>query len=288
MRGRVDAGQRHRFRGGRRRQIAEATFHPDPAGGAASPPTAHGGMGHVLHAADLEQRGTRRYPNSWPTAIGHRHPGAGGAADDPYNRHEEGKAEQCEECVLQPVAQSDQSGTHGGIRRARGGLQPLQLARFGNLRRHLPTGHREARQRRHRQGDGQGEQDLPRLRVPGRQAEPVVDADAAVHPYAQQQRGMLEGEHRPDVGEFEGVGVIGAGEAGCAAVEDHVREEEERNGKSADDLSDLPERQLPGEPERNLVKGQRDMGHKGAEQDDRTRPGPCHDLAPVLHGMHRL
>src|SRR5262245_53200260 len=109
-----------------------------------------------------------------------------------------------------------------------------------------------------------------------------------MHPYTQQQRSMLEGEHRPDVREFEGVSVISAGEAGCATVEHHVREEEERNGKSTDDLSDLPERQLPGEPERNLVKGQRDMCHKGAEQDDRTRPGPCHGLAPVLHGMHRL
>jgi hypothetical protein len=29
VRGRVDAGQRHRFHGGRRWQIAEATFHPD-------------------------------------------------------------------------------------------------------------------------------------------------------------------------------------------------------------------------------------------------------------------
>ena len=59
--------------------------------------------------------------------------------------------------------------------------------------------------------------------------------------------------------------------------------------KSADDLRRLPERQLPGEPERDLVEGQQRCGsRRPPSRTIEPSHGACHDLAPVLHGLHRL
>ena len=164
VRRRVDAGKRHRLGGGRRRQVAEAAVDPDPAGGAARPPAAHGGVRHVVHAADLEQRRPRRDPNHRPATIGHLHPGAGGPTHDPHHRHQQSEAEQPEEGLRRPVVQRDQRAPRCCVGRARGGLQPAPCAGLGNLRRHLPAGHREAGQRRHRQRDRQREQQRAHLR----------------------------------------------------------------------------------------------------------------------------
>ena len=119
-----------------------------------------------------------------------------------------------------------------------------QLRRSSGHRKllfNLPAHHGESGQRRHRQGHRQREQDLPHAAVPGRQAQPVVHADAAMHPHAHEQRRMLQRQSRPDVGQLEGIAVIGASKACRPAVEHSMRDEEQRNGKPAGDLRGLPE-----------------------------------------------
>ncbi len=285
---RVDAGKRHGLGGRRRRQLGKAAVHADPAGRAARPPAAHRGERHGPHAAHLQQSRSGRDADRRPAAIGHRDPGGSGAAYDAHHRHQQGKAGENEKRLPQAVVQGDESLRGGRVRRARDSLQLVPRPGLGDLCCHLPARHGEARQRRHRQRHGEREQDLPHQRVPRRQAQPVMDADAAVHPHAQQERAVLQRQPRPDVGELPGVGIVGAGEARCTTVVDHMRDQKQRDRQPGGDLRRLPERQLPGEPLGDPAERQQQVDQKRGEEDDRAGPRARHGLAPALDGVHRL
>ncbi len=269
-------------------KVLEAAFHPDPAGGAARASAAYGSVRHVLHAADLEQGRAGRHAHRRATAIGHLDPRARGTPHDAHQGNQQGQSEQGEECLAQPIMQGRQPVGRCAMRRAGGRLQFLPGAGLGDLGGHLPACHGEAGQGSNRQRHGERKQRLARVLVPGGQPQPVVDADAAVHPHHQQQRAVLERERGPDIGKLVGIGVVGAGQAGGAAIEHHVGDEEQRDREPADDLRGFPDRHLPGEPGRQLVEREQDVGDECAEQDDGAGPRARHHLAPVLHRLHRI
>ena len=246
--------------------------------------------GTLLHAAHLQQRRPGRDADGRPAAIGHLDPGGGGAAHDAHHRHHEGEAERARET---PAA-GGRAGRRGAPRRPR----PARARRPAACPRRPGSATcaatcRPATEKPASAATGSATASANRTcrtpRVPGCQAQPVVEADAAVHPHDQEQRAVLQGQRRPDVAELPGVGVVGAGKARRTAVEDHVGDQKQRDGEAGGDLRRLPERQPPGEPLGRSCRARAAMWTRKADkQDDRARPRARDRLAPALHGVHRL
>ena len=245
-------------------------------------------MRHGAHAADLEQRRAQRHAHDGPAAVGHLDLAAGGTAHAAHDRHQQRQREQHQERGAQAVMQRLEPGDGHRVGRARHRLQPVPGAGLDEARRHLPPGHREARQCAHGKRHGEPQQHGLQAAIPPGEAQPVVQADAAVHPHHQQEERVLPGERRPDVAELVSVGVVGAGEAGRAAVVDDVGDEKERDGEAGQDLRRFPDGQPPRQSARDLVERQRDVDEEGGQQHARAQPRARDDFAPRLHALHRL
>ena len=105
-----------------------------------------------------------------------------------------------------------------------------------------PADH-EAAQRRQRHDDGDEQQHRLGGTVGRIQAQPVVQADAAVQPHEQQQRALQDGARRPQAGQLVQVVVLHAEEDMRDPRIDDMRQQQEGNSQPERDLDQLPRRQ---------------------------------------------
>ncbi len=285
---RGNARERDGFGVSRRVQRRVASIDAHAAGRAARAPTAHRSVRDAIHAADLEQRRAEGHPHGRPAGVLDRHlrPRAlhvPAPADVGRNEQQEGAESQTHQQPVPrqqtpvggvgPVGQLLDAGEHLGA-----------LDRLGNgaARDH------ESAQRRQRDGDGDKQQQRLEGAIGRIEAQPEMDADAAVRPHQQQQRALQDRALRPQPRQLVEVIVLDVEKHVRDARVDDVREQQERDGEAEDELHQLPRRQPKGVAVGELVERQRDVRRQRHHQHERARQRARHHLPPRLHVVHGL
>lgn len=285
---RADAAERYGLGKTRQRQLLEPAVDPHPAGRAARAAAAHGRMRHAPQAADLQQRRSDRSVHQRPARVLDRDslgPIAGNATRREQSRYgRDGRDEDRHRRHLD-------GGEHGlrlGVRPAR----RLPHVRDGLGRRegrgHLPAGHRESCHCQRRQKHRRRQEHRRETRIPGREPEPEVQADAGVRPHHQHERCLPHGIGWPQLGQRKAVGVVPAEQLVADPRHCHVVEQQDRDGQSAGDLKRLPGRQAQRRPRGQFDQRQADVDQKGTPKDDRTQRRARVADTPRLHGLHDL
>ena len=283
---RIDRAERHALGERRGRQRAAALVDAHPASRAARAAAAHGGVRHPRHAAHLEQRRPRRDLNRRTAGVSDRHlrPELARQIAEQQIEGDDGK-DAAELDARQRPEPRERVGC-GGPRPLRDVLQAFVDARHLDRRGDAAARHDKARERGDGDQDGERNEDRQRAPVGGIEAQPEVDAEAAVHPHEDEQHALHDGAHRPQLGELVDVDVVDAEEHVRDARVDNVRKEPERDQKTERDLHELPQWQPQRDAAGELVERQRDVDDERTQEHDgagcRAGDGP----APLLHRLH--
>ncbi|WP_316170424.1 hypothetical protein [Bradyrhizobium sp. SZCCHNRI1058] len=150
------------------------------------------------------------------------------------------------------------------------------------------SGHHETHQRRHRHRDGENNQQRLDEAVPAPEFQPMMQADAAVDPDQQQQRGLNPGRLGPQQRQRIEVAILNAEQRMSHVGLDDMRQQQQRDRKSGGDLNKLPRGQPPRAALNRLGERQHDMREQCRRQHDHSRPRSGDDQSPFLHLVHRL
>jgi hypothetical protein len=239
---RADRAQPAQLGLARQRQRRLVADHHHPAGRAAAATAAHRHVRDAVHAAHLEQRRPFGGLAEWAADILH------GDAHRPPLLHRARDAEQDRQCGDRIEADrrigapSDDPRLRRGVGPVGGSLEGGEGGGVGGAQRHLAALRDDAehsRERQQRRGDEQVGADPA---IAARQAQPVVQAEAAVHPDEEQQHRLLDHDVGPDLAQLVGIGrstlistpsraglrIDAEGEVRDARVDD-VRQEQERD-----------------------------------------------------------
>ena len=183
VRRRHDACERHGFGAARRRRSARPLSTPTrQVEQRARPPHTEACGTSLMRLISSSVGPGGPAPRS--AAIGDLDLGAGGAAHARTSRHQRASASNARNARRSRSCSVARRAAGRCIGRARGGLQLVPGPRRPIRAATSPARHREAGQRRDRQRHRQREQHRAHARVPGGETQPVVHADAAVHPHA--------------------------------------------------------------------------------------------------------
>ncbi len=200
---RMDALQRRPLIRRCRQAVVLARRHLYPAGRAARPPAAHGGMRQMEGAARLQDRPAARYPHG-ASGIGDRdEPSAAVLEKIAHRARGEGRADQGKITDEQSVVPTRDAGALGGMRRAQ---KILRRRGGGGIGGKLAAHGNEAEGREHRQQQRNRKQHKPRAPVPRPPIEGKMQAEAAVDPARRQQAELHSLRiRRPEIGDDIGV-----------------------------------------------------------------------------------
>ena len=234
----------------RRGQRVEPLRHHHPAGGAARPAAAHGGVRHAVVAQGLEHgcAGQDREPPSARMRQGRRR--AAPIAPVARRARTERQAHQAD--MDAEHAPGDVIDRRRRLRRAVGALaRRPDIVRILRCAQRLIAGGDEAGKRQRRQQHGKGAECDDPVAVPGLGPQPEVNADRGVQPDHDERQDLQDAQPRPRVPERQhrrAVGRAGAqrelGDAGGG----HVSRQQERDAQPKRELPQLPARHSQAAP----------------------------------------
>jgi hypothetical protein len=242
------------------------------AGRAPPAAAAHRGVRNAGRAAGVEDGRATLHRHLLPLGIADRHRAVPAQPGAQLARRQGGQAdggETQQEVELKPIEAGDLRLVGKVDRRGRG----IEPAGHGHQPVDLLPGPHEAEQRQHRDQQRGGEQVRRGGRIPRLQAQPEVQAEAAMHPGDDEADGLAQPDHRrehPGRQHDEAVGVVGVEQLVGHARAQHVQHHERRHQQPEHELRRLPGMHAHGAPPVERPEGEREMRRQRAVEDRRA------------------
>ena len=168
-------------------------------------------------------------------------------------------------------------------------LEPSRLGHGHGAQLAAAVGEPDQRQDRQEHGDGQ----QPRLggEVPRAQAQPEMNADAAVQPDDDQHHALARRPVRPQRVQHIGIAVVDPEQLMGAAGAEHVDHQPERDQEAERGLDQLPRRHPQAAPAPELAQRERHVGRERRVEEHGSgerAPYRCEDPAAGLHRRERV
>jgi hypothetical protein len=160
--------------------------------------------------------------------------------------------------------------------------------RVFDQRRHRAPRDHEAAERRQRHGNGDEKHHGLSSSIRLVEPQPEVNANTTVQPHDHEKRALKDGALRPEPRQLVQVVVVDPeNEAGDARIDD-VRQQQERNRQSEQDLNEFPGGEPKSRAVRQLHQGERHVRYQCSQQHERAGPGARDHPSPLLHRVHCL